>query len=75
MFVSMKAPPEATMRVMKDANGKFTIEEEPFILEGEAAKIFRAQVCQTDAPPTEAHRSDLENCVRLYTDAWTKRGA
>ena len=63
------------MRVTKDAEGKFIIEEEPFVIEGEAAKIFRAKVTLNSTPATEQEIRDLEDCVRLYAEAWSKRAS
>ena len=55
------------MRVTKNANGQFVVEDGPMRLEGKAAREFMAQMRERDATGNDADRQRLlAECAQIF---------
>lgn len=55
------------MRVTKNPNGQYVVEDGPMRLEGKAAREFVAQMNQRDESGNDPERKRLlEECARIY---------
>ena len=62
------------MRVTKNKDGQFVVENEPMRLEGEAAEKFLENMRRREeTPETEERKKFLDECRRVYEATADKR--